>query len=130
MNAKAGGILMKRLRIVVPVFNDWTSFNILLRELDQVVSTLPMRAAIDRTDFCVVAQRRKRSENLTFKLSYIVYKSIFKLLTARRSALAIFLFSPEVMRDGWLRLPIFGTICRLPYCGRGFRFKLCRWTGR
>jgi hypothetical protein len=201
MNAKAGGMLMKRLRIVVPVFNDWTSFNILLRELDQVASTLPMRVAVssvndgsseaaedfliglsslknlesveivhlsvnvghqraiavglcvavedddsdailimdadgedsphmigellraggDRTDFCVVAQRRKRSENLTFKLSYIVYKSIFKLLTARQISFGNFsLFSRSYARrlvkvaDLWNNLPAAVLRSRLP----------------
>ena len=192
---------MKRLRIVVPVFNDWTSFNILLRELNQVASTLPFRVAVssindgsseapedyledlsglkslesveivhlsvnvghqraiaiglcvavedddsdailimdadgedsphmiekllqtggDRTDFCVVAQRRKRSENLTFKLSYIVYKSIFKLLTAKQISFGNFsLFSRSYARrlvkiaDLWNNLPAAVLRSRLP----------------
>ena len=192
---------MKRLRIVVPVFNDWTSFNILLRELNQVAATLPFRIAVssvndgssepagdyleglsnlknlesveivhlsvnvghqraiaiglcvavedddsdailimdadgedspkmieslleasgDQTDFCIVAQRRKRSENLTFKLSYIVYKSIFKLLTARQISFGNFsLFSRGYARrlvkiaDLWNNLPAAVLRSKLP----------------
>ena len=37
---------MRRLRLVVPVYNDWLSFNILLQELNQVASTLPVRLAV------------------------------------------------------------------------------------
>lgn len=183
---------MKKLRIVVPVFNDWASFNILLRELDQVAASLPVRIAVssvndgsteppeaglddlsslthlesaeiihlgvnvghqraiaiglctavedddsdailimdadgedspkmienllraagDRTNFCVVARRRKRSESLTFKLSYMVYKTIFKLLTGKQIAFGNFsLFSRSYARrlvrisDLWNNLP-------------------------
>ena len=37
---------MKKLRLVVPVFNDWASFSILLRELNQVAASLPMAIAV------------------------------------------------------------------------------------
>lgn len=154
----------KRLRIVVPVFNDWESFNILLRELDAVAPALPYEVAVSAVDdgsiqsidgvltslqslqtvtrvdivrlatnvghqraiacgiclvcdegdadavlvmdsdgedppqaipelvsaaarsadFCVVAARRKRSENWTFRTSYIIYKSLFKAVTGKR----------------------------------------------
>jgi polyisoprenyl-phosphate glycosyltransferase len=37
-----------------------------------------------RKDFAAVAQRRKRTENVTFRLSYILYRNVFKLLTGRR----------------------------------------------
>lgn len=154
----------KRLRIVVPVFNDWESFNILLRELDAMAPALPydiavsavddgsiqssdgvltsldalrtlsrvdivrlatnvghqraiacgiclacdeadmdavlvmdsdgedppqaipelIEAAAGSNDFCVVAARRKRSENWTFRASYIIYKSVFKAVTGKR----------------------------------------------
>lgn len=43
-----------------------------------------LQAAGDQTDFCIVAQRRKCSESLRFKLSYLVYKRIFKLLTGNQ----------------------------------------------
>ncbi len=40
-------------------------------------------ASPSRRDFCIVAQRRKRTENLTFRLSYIVYKAVFRLVTGK-----------------------------------------------
>ena len=36
-----------------------------------------------KREFCVVAQRRKRTETLTFRTGYAVYKSLFKLVTGR-----------------------------------------------
>ena len=42
-----------------------------------------LAATTGRAEFCVVAQRRKRTEKLTFKASYIVYKSVFRLVTGR-----------------------------------------------
>lgn len=152
---------MQRLRLITPVFNDWTSLNILLKELDQVAESLPVRIAVSAVndgstrdadlqnvsllknlesveiihlynnvghqraiavglciaveddnfdaivvmdadgedspqaigkllqaagqakDFFIVAQRRKRSENLTFKFAYLLYKLIFTLLTGK-----------------------------------------------
>src|ERR1700743_2074071 len=192
---------MKRLRFVVPVFNDWASFNILLRDLNQVAATLPfrvvvssvndgstdvpensladlsslsnlesveiihlsvnvghqraiaiglcvaveddncdavqimdadgedspymieklLRAAGDKDDYCVVAKRRKRSETLTFKLSYVVYKFIFKVLTGKESSFGNFsLLSKSYMRrlvrvaDLWNNLPAAILRSRLP----------------
>jgi polyisoprenyl-phosphate glycosyltransferase len=46
------------------------------------IGTLLSRIA-GRRDFCIVAQRRKRTENLTFRLSYIVYKAVFRLVTGK-----------------------------------------------
>lgn len=154
---------MGRLRLVIPVYNDWVSFRCLLRELDEVAADLPWRifvtavndgstelpdASYDdfsdlgnlagaeilnlagnvghqraiaiglcqavadedfeavlimdadgedpprviesllkhiggRADFCIVAQRRKRNETPLFRISYLLYKSIFKLLTGK-----------------------------------------------
>ena len=192
---------MKKLRLVVPVFNDWVSFNILLRELNQVAASLPMAISVSavndgstlapedalrdvpllnnlasveivhlytnvghqraiaiglciavedddsdavlvmdadgedsprfidkliaaagtREDFCIVAQRRKRSENLTFKLSYLVYKLIFKLLTAKQIDFGNFsLFSRSYARrivrvaDLWNNLPAAVLRSKLP----------------
>jgi glycosyltransferase involved in cell wall biosynthesis len=192
---------MKRLRFVVPVFNDWASFNILLRDLNQVAATLPFRVAVssindgstdvpensladlsglsnlesveiihlsvnvghqraiavglcvaveddncdavlimdadgedspymiekllraagDKDDFCVVAKRRKRSETLTFKLSYVVYKFIFKVLTGKEISFGNFsLLSKSYMRrlvrvaDLWNNLPAAILRSRLP----------------
>jgi glycosyltransferase involved in cell wall biosynthesis len=191
---------MEKLRIIVPVFNDWLSFNLLLVELNKLASTLPVRLAISaindgstdssdelknlssltdldaleivnlhvnvghqraiaiglclavhdadadailvmdadgedspqaiplllqaaaaRPDFCVVAKRRKRSENLTFKISYIAYKFIFKLTTAREIDFGNFsLFSVGFARklvrvpDLWNNLPAAVLRSRLP----------------
>jgi glycosyltransferase involved in cell wall biosynthesis len=183
---------VKALRIVVPVFNDWESFGILLRELDQVAgtlslsltvsaindgSTLPPPAALlntdlvthlqcvdvvhlstnmghqraiavglclavedadadailvmdadgedspaairqmldaagDATDFCVVARRGKRTANWTFKLSYLLYKLLFNILTGHQIAFGNFCllsnsFAKRLVRisDLWNNLP-------------------------
>lgn len=154
---------MDNLRLVVPVYNDWSSFRILLRELDQVAAILPFRIFVtavndgstenpnsdfndfldlhhlegaeilhlagnmghqraiaiglcqavtdddfdallimdadgedpphsiekltasigQRTDFCIVAHRKKRTERALFRASYLLYKAIFKLVTGR-----------------------------------------------
>ena len=37
-----------------------------------------------RKDFVIVGARRKRSENLTFRSGYVMYKSIFKLVTGKK----------------------------------------------
>ncbi|HTD96483.1 MAG TPA: glycosyltransferase [Edaphobacter sp.] len=151
------------LRLVIPVFNDWASFAILLRALDAVAETLPFRitvSAIDdgstqsasaifelasslhfldrveiirlslnvghqraiaiglcvacedadfdailvmdsdgedppetipllveqagqKEEFCIVAARRKRTERISFKISYFIYKTVFKLVTGK-----------------------------------------------
>lgn len=42
-----------------------------------------LQAAAGKKDFCVVAERRKRTENLTFRLSYIVYKAVFSIVTGK-----------------------------------------------
>ena len=155
---------MKRVCVVVPVFNDWISFSILLDRLNWVSKTLglsvlvvavndgstepepdwtqqapawrfldeihlvelaanlghqraiavglcvavedhPWDAVIimdadgedppeqistllqkteGRTDFSIVAQRRKRTESLTFRFSYLIYKTVFKILTGKK----------------------------------------------
>jgi glycosyltransferase involved in cell wall biosynthesis len=192
---------LRRLRLVVPVYNDWDSFAILLRELDRVAANLPIQlsvSAIDDgstippapdfcdpaslttlesveiihlatnlghqraiavglcvavedadseailimdgdgedspdaiaqllneagqdVDFCVVARRGKRSENLTFKLSVLLYKLLFKLLTGRQIAFGNFsLLSRSYARrlvsvpDLWNNLPVAILRSRLP----------------
>ncbi|HXC97214.1 MAG TPA: glycosyltransferase [Edaphobacter sp.] len=192
---------MKKLRLVVPVFNDWDSFRILLREINEVAASLPMAINISavndgstiapenslhdlhqlhnlasleiihlysnvghqraiaiglctavadddfdavlimdadgedspkviekliatagsREDFCIVARRRKRSENFTFKVSYLVYKLIFKLLTAKQIDFGNFsLFSRSYARrlvrvaDLWNNLPAAVLRSKLP----------------
>lgn len=192
---------MKKIRLVVPVFNDWSAFNIFLRELNRAASALSVRIAVssvndgstdvpyvdleeisglnhlesveiihlclnvghqraiaiglcvtvedddcdavlvmdadgedspdfierllqvagDRNDYCVVAERRKRSENFTFKLSYLVYKFIFKILTARQINFGNFcLLSKSYARrlvrisDLWNNLPAAILRSKLP----------------
>ncbi len=192
---------MEKLRIVVPVYNDWPSFRILLRELDQVAARLPCRVfvtAVDdgstavpdqtynsfvdtqhlagaeilhlagnvghqraiaiglcvavtdgdfdavivmdadgedppqmiehllrsigqQTDFCIVARRRKRTETVLFKLSYLVYKTIFKLTTGKTVNFGNFsLLSRSYARrlvlvsDLWNNLPAAILRSRLP----------------
>jgi glycosyltransferase involved in cell wall biosynthesis len=46
------------------------------------IATL-LEQAMPGQDYCIVAQRRKRTENLRFRLSYIAYKSIFRLVTGK-----------------------------------------------
>jgi glycosyltransferase involved in cell wall biosynthesis len=41
---------MEKLRLVVPVFNDWNSCSYLLRELDRVAADLPVRISISLVD--------------------------------------------------------------------------------
>ena len=37
---------MDKIRIVIPVYNDWRSFRILLRELDRAVERIPARVFV------------------------------------------------------------------------------------
>jgi glycosyltransferase involved in cell wall biosynthesis len=41
---------MQRLRLVIPVFNDWTSFRMLLVELDKAAATLPFQIVVSAVD--------------------------------------------------------------------------------
>jgi polyisoprenyl-phosphate glycosyltransferase len=158
---------MDSLAVVIPVYNDWASFGILLEKLNDVAKTLPvsllvlgvddgstepfpmwepasgmgrrwdaldgvqivqlaanvghqraiaiglcvavedhkreavlvmdgdgedppeeiavlLRQVANRKDFCIVAQRRRRRENLTFRLSYLMYKGVFRIVTGKR----------------------------------------------
>ncbi|CAN5672908.1 glycosyltransferase family 2 protein [soil metagenome] len=193
---------MHRLRIVTPVYNDWVSLGLLLRDLDEVVATLPFLVDItavddgstesyqsilnavaglkhlgdveivhlsvnvghqraiavglclavqdddadatlimdadgedsplaisrmmeglgDRQDFCRVAQRRRRSENLTFRLSYLIYKFVFKLVTGKQINFGNFsVISRSYARrlvmvsDLWNNLPAAVLRSRLPF---------------
>jgi polyisoprenyl-phosphate glycosyltransferase len=204
---------MDKLRLVVPVYNDWPSLQILLRELDRVAANLPFRmfvTAVDdgstelpdpeffalhdvehlegaeilhlagnvghqraiaiglcqavtdndfdavlvmdadgedppqsieklvvaigqRTDFCIVAQRRKRTETALFKISYLLYKSLFRLVTGKAINFGNFsLLSRNYSRrlvmvsDLWNNLPAAILRSRLPMTGvridRGRRY--------
>ncbi len=154
---------LHRIRIVIPVYNDWDSLQILLRELDSVASSLPIAVFVSavndgssddaivglgdlsylrslagievlhlaanvghqraiaiglcvaaedgdadavlimdadgedppnliaklfervgaRESFCFVAQRRKRQESSSFRISYIAYKGLFRIVTGK-----------------------------------------------
>ena len=42
-----------------------------------------LEATAGRDEFCIVAQRRKRTEKITFKASYLVYKGLFRFVTGK-----------------------------------------------
>lgn len=46
--------------------------------------------AAGKGDFCIVAQRKRRNENLTFRASYLLYKLLFRILTGRKIAFGNF----------------------------------------
>ncbi len=41
---------MNQLRLITPVYNDWTSFAMLLRELDKVAASLPLQIFVSAID--------------------------------------------------------------------------------
>jgi polyisoprenyl-phosphate glycosyltransferase len=190
-----------RLRLVIPVYNDWASFRLLVQELDKFAATssfsifvtavndgssespdsvlddiseashlngaeilhLSVNVGHQRaiaiglciasqddsadavlimdadgedppqaiglltqgigaeSDFCFVAQRRKRTEKLSFKLSYMVYKAAFRLVTGKKISFGNFsVFSRSYVRrlvmvsDLWNNLPAAALRSRLP----------------
>jgi glycosyltransferase involved in cell wall biosynthesis len=192
---------MNRLRLVIPVFNDWLSLSLLLTELDKVAASLPFQlfvSAIDdgstedptpnlntlptlphlagveivrlsvnvghqraiaiglcvaahdgdfdallimdadgedpphaldaltcaiagRSDFCIVAQRKKRVETRSFKFFYLLYKGFFKLVTGKTISFGNFsLLSRSyidrlvMVSDLWNNLPAAILRSRLP----------------
>ena len=192
---------MNKLRVVTPVYNDWTSFHMLLHELDNVAASLPFQvfvSAIDdgsteeppqdlneitglnhlagveivslavnvghqraiaiglcvsaedhdfdavlimdadgedpphaiealvrdvgeRSDFCVVAQRRKRVETASFKFFYLLYKCFFKIVTGKTISFGNFCLLSRgyvdrlvMISDLWNNLPAAILRSRLP----------------
>ena len=80
-----------------------------------------LEAAAGKSNFCIVAKRRKRSENFTFRLSYLIYKCVFKLLTARQINFGNFSllsrsYAQRLVRipDLWNNLPAAILRSRLP----------------
>jgi hypothetical protein len=80
-----------------------------------------LEAAAGKNNFCIVAKRRKRSENLTFRLSYLIYKYVFKLLTAKQINFGNFSllsrsYAQRLVRipDLWNNLPAALLRSRLP----------------
>ena len=192
---------MQSVRIVLPVFNDWDSLILLLRDLDQVAATLPVGLVVTAVndgsfvspddalrqlgtfqhlveveivhlysnlghqraiaigicdaveqddcdailvmdadgedsafaipeilekagqvqDFCVVVQRGRRSESLTFRVAYLVYKRLFHFLTGHQIAFGNFCFISRsyarrlvTIADLWRNLPAAVLRSRLP----------------
>jgi hypothetical protein len=80
-----------------------------------------IQSAGSRADFCVVAQRRKRTETFFFRLSYLLYKATFKLVTGKTINFGNFsLLSRNYARrlvmapDLWNSLPAAVLRSRLP----------------
>jgi glycosyltransferase involved in cell wall biosynthesis len=84
------------------------------------ISTLLKKAA-GREEFCIVAQRRRRMEKISFKISYFVYKGVFRLVTGKEISFGNFsLTSRGYMRrlvmisELWNNLPAAILRSRLP----------------
>jgi hypothetical protein len=43
-------IIVNQLRLITPVYNDWTSFGMLLQELDKVAASLPLEIFVSAID--------------------------------------------------------------------------------
>jgi polyisoprenyl-phosphate glycosyltransferase len=80
-----------------------------------------LERSMGKEDFCIVASRRKRSENFTFKASYLIYKTIFTIVTGKKISFGNFsLVSAGYSRrlimipDLWNNLPAAILRSRLP----------------
>jgi polyisoprenyl-phosphate glycosyltransferase len=83
-------------------------------EIDALV-----KAARANPEAVILAERGKRSESLGFRLGYMVYKLLFRLLTGQRVSFGNFMIIPKAMLTGlisiatlWNNLP--ATIIRSP----------------
>ncbi|WP_263378247.1 glycosyltransferase [Granulicella paludicola] len=92
-----------------------------------------LAAASNPGRFYVVAQRRRRTENLTFRLSYVVYKVMFSLVTGKKinfgnfSAMSMSNAQRLVLvSELWNNLPAAVLRSRIPisFCpvDRGYRY--------
>jgi glycosyltransferase involved in cell wall biosynthesis len=92
-----------------------------------------LQAAEGNAEFCVVAARRKRSEKLAFRTGYVVYKTLFKLVTGTHIDFGNFSFmSPGCVRrltmlpDLWNNLAAALLRSRMPlrkvFMDRGTRY--------
>ena len=84
------------------------------------LSTL-LKSAEGRKDFCIVAQRRRRTEKISFKLSYLLYKGLFRLLTGKEISFGNFSLTSRVylrrlvmISELWNNLPAAILRSRLP----------------
>jgi glycosyltransferase involved in cell wall biosynthesis len=84
------------------------------------IATL-LKNAEGRKEFCIVAQRRRRMEKISFKLSYLLYKGVFRLLTGKEISFGNFsLTSRGYLRrlvmtsELWNNLPAAVLRSRLP----------------
>jgi hypothetical protein len=67
-------------------------------DLPESIASLLDRAE-GRKDFCIVAKRGKRIEKISFKLSYLLYKAVFRLLTGKEISFGSF----SLTSRGYLR---------------------------
>jgi polyisoprenyl-phosphate glycosyltransferase len=74
-----------------------------------------------REDFCIVAQRRRRMEKLSFKISYLVYKGVFRLVTGKEISFGNFSLTSRgylrrlvMISELWNNLPAAILRSRLP----------------
>ena len=84
------------------------------------ISTL-LKNAEGRKDFCIVAQRRRRMEKISFKLSYLLYKGVFRLLTGKEISFGNFSLTSRgylrrlvMISELWNNLPAAILRSRLP----------------
>jgi hypothetical protein len=80
-----------------------------------------LEKAAGRTDFCIVAQRRRRMEKLSFKISYLVYKAVFRLVTGKEISFGNFSLTSRgylrrlvMISELWNNLPAAILRSRLP----------------
>jgi hypothetical protein len=115
--------------------SDFDAVTVLDADGEDPPETIPtlLRQALGLEDFCVVAARRKRSETLTFKASYLLYKAIFKIVTGKQIGFGNYsVFSASYARrlvmvpDLWNNLPAAVLRSRLPirevFVDRGKRY--------
>jgi polyisoprenyl-phosphate glycosyltransferase len=84
------------------------------------IATLLDRAA-GLKDFCIVAQRRKRTEKTGFKVSYLLYKVVFRFLTGKQISFGNFSLTSRdyarrlvMIAELWNNLPAAILRSRLP----------------
>jgi glycosyltransferase involved in cell wall biosynthesis len=80
-----------------------------------------LESVAGRKDFCIVAQRRRRMERLSFKISYLVYKAVFRLVTGKEISFGNFSLTSRgylrrlvMISELWNNLPAAILRSRLP----------------
>jgi glycosyltransferase involved in cell wall biosynthesis len=84
------------------------------------ISTL-LKNAAGREEFCIVAERRKRMEKISFRISYLVYKGVFRLVTGKEISFGNFSLTSRgyvrrlvMISELWNNLPAAILRSRLP----------------